>query len=402
MSTSGFQVSSGNTNFLLLTSNIHISTIQDFVSDSSPAKPKRSAVNPSKANKAPVTQRSLLLRSCSRKPQISESDVPPELIPQVLIEDILNEFVDPVESDKATGPEETGGASDWAHREVTSLVNAPVGGLLPSTSLTTTIPCSPRLDQIQTTTQNPPLPATIGKRVSPFTKFLTNSPVQGDKSATSPASKKRNTRALESPPITATSPGDVGETKLERILAEAAEEAGDKVLSRVTNREEHSGLSSPDGMESPQTTSKALKSKDSTQGTKSRGEPNDNSSGSDSSFDSESSSGLSSVEEMELPDPKTSKCKKQATTTMTTFKKAKPRHVLAGWMYHKYPILKFFATAPADAARYPYKHRCRVCLVELSLMTKGPIEILHHYRTDGHLIKEHRIRMETPGLPSFR
>ena len=70
-------------------------------------------------------------------------------------------------------------------------------------------------------------------------------------------------------------------------------------------------------------------------------------------------------------------------------------------MYHKYPILKFFATAPADAARYPHKYRCRVCFVELSLMTKGPLEILHHYRTDAHLIEERRIRMETPGLPLF-
>ena len=230
---------------------------------------------------------------------------------------------------------------------------------------------------------------------------MTNSPVQGDNSVTSPVSKNRNTGALESPPITATSPGDVGETRLERILTEAAEEAGNKVSSRVTNREEHSGLSSPDGMESPQATSKALKTKAAIQGTKPSGEPNGNSSGSDSSFNSESSSGLSSADEMESPDPKTSKCKKQPTTTMTTYKRAKPRYVLAGWKYHKHPILKFFATAPADAARYPHKYRCRVCQVELSLMTKSPIEILHHYRTDAHLIKEHRIRMETPGLPLF-
>ena len=103
LSTSIFRVSSGNTNFLLLTFIINISTIQDFVSDSSPTKPKRSAVNLSKANKAPVTQRSLLLRSCSRKLQISESDIPPELIPQVL---------DPVEGDKAAETEETEGAGD--------------------------------------------------------------------------------------------------------------------------------------------------------------------------------------------------------------------------------------------------------------------------------------------------
>ena len=47
------------------------------------------------------------------------------------------------------------------------------------------------------------------------------------------------------------------------------------------------------------------------------------------------------------------------------------------------------------------EYRCRVCLVELSLNTKGPLEILHHYRTDAHLVKEHRIRMETPGLPLY-
>ena len=34
-------------------------------------------------------------------------------------------------------------------------------------------------------------------------------------------------------------------------------------------------------------------------------------------------------------------------------------------------------------------------------MTKGPLEIINHHCTDAHLIKEHRIRMETPGLPLF-
>ena len=65
-------------------------------------------------------------------------------------------------------------------------------------------------------------------------------------------------------------------------------------------------------------------------------------------------------------------------------------------MYHNYPILKFFVTAQSDAARYSYIYRCRVCLVELSLMTKGPIEIPYHCRPDAH-----RIRMETPGLRPY-
>ena len=36
-------------------------------------------------------------------------------------------------------------------------------------------------------------------------------------------------------------------------------------------------------------------------------------------------------------------------------------------------------------------------------MTKGPLEILSHYRTNAHLelVKEHRIRMETPGVPLY-
>ena len=69
-----------------------------------------------------------------------------------------------MESDKGAEPEETEGAGYWAHREVNSLVNAPVEGVLPRTSFATAIPCSPRLDQIRTTTRNPPLPATIGIR----------------------------------------------------------------------------------------------------------------------------------------------------------------------------------------------------------------------------------------------
>ena len=37
---------------------------------------------------------------------------------------------------------------------------------------------------------------------------------------------------------------------------------------------------------------------------------------------------------------------------------AKPRDSSADWMYHKYPILKYFVTTPADAVRYPHKKRC--------------------------------------------
>ena len=34
-------------------------------------------------------------------------------------------------------------------------------------------------------------------------------------------------------------------------------------------------------------------------------------------------------------------------------------------------------------------------------MTKGAVEIMTHYRSESHLVREHRIRLETPGLPLF-
>ena len=121
----------------------------------------------------------------------------------------------------------------------------------------------------------------------------------------------------------------------------------------------------------------------------------------ESDTDTTSDSDLSSGDDVPLSRESPIKRQLKGDEGSPPRKRAKTRYVSAGWMYHKYPILKFFVTAPADAARYPYKYRCRVCLVELSLMTKGPIEILHHYRTDAHLVKEHRIRMETPGLPLY-
>ena len=67
--------------------------------------------------------------------------------------------------------------------------------------------------------------------------------------------------------------------------------------------------------------------------------------------------------------------------------------------YKKHPVFKFFVTGPADPYKNRQKWRCRVCQVELSL--KSSLEILSHYRTDAHLVREHRIRLETPGLPLF-
>ena len=77
-----------------------------------------------------------------------------------------------------------------------------------------------------------------------------------------------------------------------------------------------------------------------------------------------------------------------------TIGRQKPRLQLSLQMFRKHPTFKFFVTAPMDS----HKWRCRVCNIELSLKTKGALEILSHYRTEAHLVREHRLRMETLGL----
>ena len=82
-------------------------------------------------------------------------------------------------------------------------------------------------------------------------------------------------------------------------------------------------------------------------------------------------------------------------------KRRRPKYSLRTHMMRKHPVLKFFATGPIDRQKTPYKWWCRVCRVELSLMSRGVLELLSHFRTDSHLIKEHRIRSEVPGMPLY-
>ena len=70
-------------------------------------------------------------------------------------------------------------------------------------------------------------------------------------------------------------------------------------------------------------------------------------------------------------------------------------------MFRKHPLFKFFVTEPIDSEKNPHKWRCRVCHLEHFLKAKGSLEIFSHYRIEAHLTREHRLRMETPGLPLF-
>ena len=67
-------------------------------------------------------------------------------------------------------------------------------------------------------------------------------------------------------------------------------------------------------------------------------------------------------------------------------------------MVKEHPVVQYFATSLLDRSRNPYKLCCRVCKIELSLMSRGVLELLSHFRNETHLIKEHCIRLETPGL----
>ena len=82
-------------------------------------------------------------------------------------------------------------------------------------------------------------------------------------------------------------------------------------------------------------------------------------------------------------------------------KRPRPRYCLSESMFRKHPVLKFSATGPIDKEKTPYKWWCRVCKIELSLLSRGPLEMISHYKTESHLVKEHRIRMETPGLALY-
>ena len=335
---------------------------------------------------------------CKSGPKINlnEDSLPPEYTPHILLNDKYDQYIEISNSTR-----ESNGNPDKAREGQpsctadTSLENAPICGVLPSTSAhesQTDLVQEPPTEPSPKLLDNSPI-----QKGSPFTRFLNKGVPAAKKIRENEAtnSKSPTTQGdLIDSPLT---PEPTGDTRLERLLAEAAEETSAKLQRTcfgVTSEISPAPVADPAIPEtmSPQEVPAPKKAKQ----TRSRKEL---SSSSDSASESESES--SSDEEMDQPAERALIHQKKKKKGSLPGKRAKPRHTLSGWMYHKYPILKFSATAPSDAARHPHKYRCRVCLVELSLKTKGPLEILKHYRTDAHLVREHRIRMETPGLPLY-
>ena len=157
---------------------------------------------------------------------------------------------------------------------------------------------------------------------------------------------------------------------MERLLTEAADEAGAKQI-QISSK-----LAVPDSakVDSDDEQEERLKTEPPTMTSPpdvvgdSYMPPN-----SDSGSSTDSDLEMSSTEEFTATLEKSLRKRKAEKNNSPVKKRAKPQHMLSEWMYDKYPILRFFATAPSDAARHLNKYRCHVCMVELSLKTKGPL-----------------------------
>ena len=70
-------------------------------------------------------------------------------------------------------------------------------------------------------------------------------------------------------------------------------------------------------------------------------------------------------------------------TQISRGKRRRPKYSLTPHVVRKHAVLKFFATGQMDRSKTPYKWWCRVCRVELSLMSWGVLELLSHFKTDA-------------------
>ena len=61
-------------------------------------------------------------------------------------------------------------------------------------------------------------------------------------------------------------------------------------------------------------------------------------------------------------------------------KRRRPKYSITSAMLKKHPVVQYFATGPLDRNKNPYKWWCRVCKIELSLMSRGVLELLSHLR----------------------
>ena len=163
---------SGNFNFLFAS----FAQISNFVSDSSPAKPRSGTRNSSEPKTPTFTQKNLL--DCGYNPRfaLDEDNLPPEFTPQVLLDDDHSQFIDAVTL-PANCSSELHGVKTIIPRQAAS-DTAPIDNVSSSTPADNTV--SPENScEVQ---EKPPITASplleTAFKGSPFTRFLLESGAQ--------------------------------------------------------------------------------------------------------------------------------------------------------------------------------------------------------------------------------
>ena len=185
-------------------------------------------------------------------------------------------------------------------------------------------------------------PRDSGVKGSPFTQYLLKLTPKKDGNSNKGIGQNPNPHHIDRPDATNLDSGDTGETSLERLLTKAEEEASEKVRQKY--------FSTPTGDFQAQVAPGPKSAENSASGTPSSKSNADNKADyqpSASGTDTDSDSDLSSENDTPLSREKTIKRRLKNDKKITTSKTSKaPIRHLAGWMYHKYPILMLFVTAP--------------------------------------------------------
>ena len=228
--------------FLASGSDFYYNSIPIFNSGSSSATQTKCSAECSEPRKSARIQRTLL--ECGYNPRFSldEEDFPPAFVPQVLLEDNFDELVNAVDSRNRVSPSgkradtagdiQIGTADKGDAPEVTEVTDVPISeipaGLStpPDAAFSKFVHCKDK-DSPTTQTGNTPVSA----KGSPFTRYLikkTDPPKeQGENDTCAVTSEPKSPENSD--------PQDTGATRLERLLAEAAEEAANKQIQLNSN-----------------------------------------------------------------------------------------------------------------------------------------------------------------------
>ena len=204
-----------------------ISAQVQFDSDSSPAQPQISIQRFTRTNKGPATQQSVSLPDHSQRSALAEFHIPPDLTPQVLIEDNFSELVEIVAEVSQPEQQPCKSVRGCVQQEIAPLVNAPVSGVLPCSS--GSAPVASPSEKGEVKPRVTPTKRTDANKGSLFTLFISEANLGKDK----PQDKDKNkVSPFHSLPHSQESPKDTGRDRLEGLLSEAAEETSARIRAK--------------------------------------------------------------------------------------------------------------------------------------------------------------------------